>query len=81
MDIKIIAFMKHTAFLAYDILNNDTSNNINKEIAKYMSDTTKTILRNSRRQTRDIQNESIKGKQKISHVNLCKNSARLIDRN
>lgn len=83
LDIKITAFMKHTTFLAYDILNSDTSNNIAKEIAKYMSDTTKAIHQSSKRQKRGFQNESkpSKGKQKISHVYLCKNSVRLIERN
>lgn len=63
--------MKHSTFLAYDVLNNNTSNNINNEIAKYMNDTTKAILRESKRQKRGLQNEPRKGKNKISSMYIC----------
>lgn len=71
----------YETFLAYDVLNNDTSNNINNEIAKYMNNTTKAILQKGKRQKRGLQNEPDKGEQKISYVYLCKNSVRLIERN
>lgn len=58
-------------FLAYNVLNNDTWNNINNEIAKYMNDTTKTILQRSKRQKRGFQNEPSRGEQKLSHVYIC----------
>lgn len=73
-------FMKHSAFLAYDILNDDTSSNINDEIARYMNDT-KAILRGSEREKRSPQNEPGKGELRVLHVHLCKNLVRLIERN
>ncbi|KAL0105374.1 hypothetical protein PUN28_016792 [Cardiocondyla obscurior] len=45
---------------AHGVLNSETSNNINNEIAKYMSDT-KEVLRKSTRQKRSSQNESNRG--------------------
>ena len=70
--------MKNSAFLAYNILNSDTRNNINNEIAKYMNDTTKELQRN-KRQKKSLENEPSKGEQKIFH--LCKNLLKLIEKN
>lgn len=70
--------MKNSAFLAYNILNSDTKNNINNEIAKYMNDTTKELQRN-KRQKKSLENERSKGEQKIFY--LCKNLLKLIEKN
>ncbi|XP_012532717.1 uncharacterized protein LOC105834630 [Monomorium pharaonis] len=45
----------------YDVLNSETLNNINNEIVKYMNDTTETILQESKRRKRGLQNEPHKG--------------------
>lgn len=66
-------------FLAHDALNNDTSNNINNEITKYMNNT-KMILQRSKRKKRGLENEPIRGESKISHVYLYINPVRLIER-
>lgn len=63
--------MKHSAFLAYDVLNSDTSNNINNEIAKYMNDTTEAIFRDSKREKRGLQNEPHKGKKNMFSIHTC----------
>lgn len=70
--------MKNSVFLAYSVLNSDTRNNINNEIAKYMNNMTKEILERNKRQKRNLENEPNKGEQKIFH--LCKN-LKLIERN
>ncbi|XP_077278366.1 uncharacterized protein LOC143906276 isoform X2 [Temnothorax americanus] len=46
---------------AYDVLNNDTLNNNNNEIAKYMNDTTEAIRQKIKRQKRDLPNERSRG--------------------
>ncbi|XP_024888654.1 uncharacterized protein LOC112465371 isoform X2 [Temnothorax curvispinosus] len=58
--IKITVLISET-FLAYDPLNNDTLNNINNEIAKYMNDTTEAIRQKIKRQKRDLPNERSRG--------------------
>lgn len=57
--------MKHSAFLAYEVLNTDSLNDINNAINKYMGNMTKTILQSNKRQKRSFQNDlqSNKGKE------------------
>lgn len=57
--------MKHSAFLAYEVLNTDSSNDINNAINKYMENVTKTIFQSNKRQKRSLSNDlqSNKGKE------------------
>ncbi|CAL1685475.1 unnamed protein product [Lasius platythorax] len=52
---------------AYEVLNTDSSNNINNAINQYMENATKTILQRIKRQKRSLQNDlqSSKGKREI----------------
>lgn len=57
--------MKHSAFLAYEVLNTDSSNDINNAINKYMENVTKIIFQSKKRQKRSLPNDlqSNKGKE------------------
>lgn len=53
------------ALSAYEVLNTDSSSDINNAINKYMENMTKTILQSKKRQKRSLQNDlqSNKGKE------------------